>query len=98
MPPEDSPTRPDRFAGTSPNPIPDGGILDIRYLDEAKGGETVEVVATNGGDATETHTLQLALRGNGKGSTQFIVPPGWDSVELSAEDSATHVIDVAVPP
>jgi hypothetical protein len=88
----------DRFDGTSPDPVPDGGILTVKLVHPEKPGQVVTVIATDGDDSTETSTLEIKLRGNGRGSALFIVPAGWGSVVLTCEDSRPHSIAVALPP
>ena len=88
----------DRFEGTQPNPVPDGGILTVHYADAHQAKQTVQVVVADRDDASETAALEIPLRGNGKGSTLFIVPAGWGGVVLSNDKSRSHSVDVALPP
>jgi hypothetical protein len=92
------PSVPDRFAGTHPDPVPAGGVLTVLFADPERGGAAVEVEAKDRDDATESRTLSVKLRGNGKGSQLFIVPVGWGGVVLSAPGSAPHTVAVALPP
>jgi len=89
---------PDRFAGTHPDPVPDGGVLTVVYADPERGGQTVAVTASDRDDATESRSVQVKLRGNGKGSQLFIVPVGWGGVVLASDGSQPHTIAVALPP
>jgi hypothetical protein len=89
---------PDRFDGTHPDPVPDGGVLTVLYADPERGGQTIEVDATDRDDATESQRLEVTLRGNGKGSQLFIVPVGWGGVVLTSAGSRPHVVNVALPP
>ena len=91
-------TLPDRFDGSGPNPVPDGGVLTVRFADPDRGGQTVEVDATDRDDATESRRVSIKLRGNGKGSQLFIVPVGWGGVVLTGDGSRPHTVDVALPP
>lgn len=91
-------TLPDRFAGTQPDPVPDGGILTVHYADVDQAKQTVRVVATDRDDSTDAVQLDIPLRGNGKGSALLTVPVGWSGVVLSSEQSEVHAIDVALPP
>jgi len=88
----------DRFAGTDPDPVPDGGILTVHYRDPGHASQSVEIKATDGADPTDTKTVSLALRGNGAGKALFIVPAGWESVVLTDDAGATRTVAVALPP
>ncbi len=89
---------PDRFAGTDPDPVPDGGILTVAFEDPDRGGQNVVVVASDGDDPSATAEFGIHLRGNGRGRGQFIVPVGWGSVVLTAPGSRSRTIAVALPP
>ncbi len=94
----DSDAPPDRFDGTNPDPVPDGGVLTVLYADPDRGGQTVEVEATDRDDTTASQRVEIKLRGNGKGSQLFIVPVGWGGVVLTSSGSQPHAVDVALPP
>lgn len=89
---------PDRFVGTEPDPVPDGGVLTVKFDDPERAGQVVAVTACDGDDPTEVATVDVKLRGNGKGTGLLIVPVGWGSVVLSCAWSQKHTIAVAVPP
>lgn len=89
---------PDRFAGTDPDPVPDGGILTVKFADPERAKQTISAVASDGDDPTATVDFEIPLRGNGKGSALFIVPVGWGSVVLSAPGSRPRSVAVALPP
>ena len=95
---KDSETLPDHFDGTNPDPVPDGGILTVCYTDTGKAKETIAVLATDADDASESWHIEIRLRGNGKGTAQFIVPAGWGGVVLTADGSRPHTVPVALPP
>lgn len=78
--------------------MPDGGILIVHYQDPELGGQVVSVSAHDGGDPSDRRELRIRLRGNGKGSCEFVVPVGWTSVVLTSERSAPHEVPVARPP
>jgi hypothetical protein len=96
--PTTDPQLPDCFAGTQTDPLPDGGILLIKFHDPQRAGRAVEVTATNADDPSETRTVAIQLRGNGRGTAHFISPVGWGGIVLSAAGSRPHRVDVAVPP
>ena len=52
---------PDRFVGTEPDPIPDGGILSIAFTDPERGGQEVEITAVDGDDPSDQRTARVAL-------------------------------------
>ena len=89
---------PDRFAGTDPDPVPVGGILTIRFHDPDRAGQAVTVHAADAADPSDSRDLAIRLRGNGKGSTQWIVPTEWTAVVLRHETSRDHRVAIAPPP
>lgn len=89
---------PDRFQGTHPDPVPDGGVLTVLHVDPDRAGQTIEVDATDSDDHTDSRRVEIKLRGNGKGSQLFIVPVGWSGVVLTSAGSQPHAVDVALPP
>ena len=58
----------------------------------------MEVAARDGDDPTDERRFEVRLRGNGRGTSQFIVPVGWGSVVLACQGSRDHVVAVALPP
>ena len=67
----------------------------MHYASPEQAGETVTVEARDGGDPSDRCELRIRLRGNGKGSTELVVPTGWTAVVLSSPNSAEHRIPVA---
>ncbi len=88
----------DCFARTSREPVPDGGILTIVFEDPARAGQQVQVVASDRDDPGAKQTVEIQLRGNGRGSGQLVVPSGWGAIALGCEGCAPCTIDVALPP
>jgi len=84
----------DRFAATTPDPVPSGGTLNICFDDSALAGQTVTIEIDNG---TDQATLDITLDGNGHGCKGWTVPPGWTVVKLNHPTSAQHTVAV-IPP
>ena len=83
---------PDRFSGTSPDPVDEGAELVIDYSNPARANETISVTVGDG--AGHEQQVDIVLDANGHGQHGFIVPSGWFGVTLNFVDSAEHVVSV----
>ena len=84
---------PDRFDGTSPEPVQAGAVLTIKFCNASMAGQTVTVGVSNGEGASTT--VQITLGADGCGTTEWDVPGvAWDLVILSHPTSIDHAVAV----
>ncbi|MEM7204916.1 MAG: hypothetical protein AAF628_31970 [Planctomycetota bacterium] len=83
---------PDRFAGTTPNPVQAGATLEVHF--QGTGAGEVTVTATNG--QGEEQEIKITLGADGKGTAEFDVPSsGWAVVILEHATSQDHAVVVS---
>lgn len=86
---------PQRFSGTTPNPVQAEGDLTIEYANVNRAGTTITIEVHDGADPLDTVEIEITLCVIcGTGTHVFEVPPGWGSVVLTYPDSADYTVPV----
>ena len=85
------PAVPDRFEGTSPDPVPFAGELTVVF-EATSGPAEIYVTAYDLADPTDTRTISVSVGSDAIGSTTFQVPPGWGGVVLVHPESLDHTV------
>ena len=86
---------PQRFGGTTPNPVPAEGTLDIQYTNPVRANTEITIEVHDGADVGRSIEVRVKVGAGGVGTTEFEVPPGWGSVVLSYPDSADLTVPVS---